>query len=388
MADASASGTVGGGSLVTRDGDRRAFSRSLVATIAVVLISSSCTVGARSQTASSNPRARIEDVVAATLRHLEDPTLSAHYTFEGTQTFGAATLSFSGDGAFTGKDDASTTRFAGSDIVYEQVVVGTTRFTKMGDGPWIREPARLTDPFARMRTLDYVGVRSIEGAQLHHLRPTTGFEMLPSDVGQTSSSVTGLDGTFDIFVRDDGRPVVIVVSVQGVFDPGGEGSYTTEVSYSASDADVRIEKPEDPWERFVSEGHGYSIAHPADWKASTTLRRDSFRSRAAQGIVYVEARAVPPDASLDQVVERIAAGVRPAASEGSLLGNEEARLLEYHFERGGLELHALLCLTVRGGRAYAISGLWVDGPNARHRQSFDGFTSSFAFADPEPALVV
>jgi hypothetical protein len=358
---------------------RRAF-RSIVASLAVLgLLVTACTAGGGEEGTSPSPSVREADVVAATLAKLKDPELTARFTFTGTFRIGGGTTEVSGDGAFHGPDYETTVQAEGSPVTFEDVVVDETHFTKMGDGPWVREPEPTTDPFQRMDDLDYVGSETREGEALHHLRTPTGFRLVPSDIGETDSSVSRLRGVHDFYVRDDGTFVVIVLEVQGMFDPGGEGSSSTEYVYSVFGEEVAIDEPADVWETFVSEKDAYSIAHPAGWKRSRRDGNDWFQSASGE-VAFVQVDRVAAGTTLDQVVAReIASSGQPEGRDRGSLGNEPAQVLTYHFEQGGDELFLLISVAVLARQAYALVWVSLAGDESVDRATFEDLASTFEF---------
>jgi hypothetical protein len=357
--------------------------QGLIASLAVWgLLGMACTAADRDPVTPS-PSVRPVDVIAATLAKLQDPHLTARFTLNGSATRGGGTLTFTGEGAFDGSDYEAIFRQEGSPQAIEEVVVDETSFTKLGDGPWVRQLQSVTDPFLRMDDLDHVGIEMREGERLHHLRSPSSFSPVPSDIGETDTSVSKLRGVYDFYTRDDGTFVAIKVAVEGVFLPGGVGSSTTEYVYSGFGDDVSIDEPADPWNTFASEKDGYSIAHPATWERSQRQGDDWFRNALGQ-VAFVQVNRLPAGATLKQVVEReIAATGPPNTREQGSLGNEPAHLLTYRFEQGRDKFLLLIALAVHGADSYALAWVSLAGNELADRATFEDLASTFEFTASE-----
>jgi hypothetical protein len=355
------------------------------ATVAAALLLVSCSGGTEnlgSPPPASSTRPLSEGELAkVVVAKLKDPGFSGRYSFTGTANIQGTSVPFSGQGEFSGPDSHNISESLG----LEQISVQGVAFEKSDDGPWVRQEEALTDPFQRLETLVSVGVEPRNGANLHHLRTPSEFELMPSDLGETRSSISELTGGAEFYVKDDGEPVVIVQSFSGTCHPEGKCGQSVEYTLMDLGAHVVISEPTDAWLELNSTGFGYSIAHPADWEPGIQPPPDgfnggqTFRGPGARAVTVLF-RIFPSGATLSQLVgAEIAADGQPERNQRTSLGGEQARLLTYHMSRGGQTIHFLIALAVHGDRGYVIVWAAPQGQEDQDRSTFEQFISTFEF---------
>jgi len=128
------------------------------------------------------------------------------------------------------------------------VVVGKSVYARVDSGRWkkssrtdfersttdIRQPYRLVKNPAYLR---YVGLETIDKQKLHHITAIRDLPFL---------SVTGLAGTYtllDIWVEEDGTPVLMKGTFTTVVDYGIEITGTAEMRFSKFGGPIKIVAP-------------------------------------------------------------------------------------------------------------------------------------------------
>jgi hypothetical protein len=128
------------------------------------------------------------------------------------------------------------------------VVVGSSVYTREGTGRWQSGPRsnaeqNLADlirmlPALRDPThLRYVGVETIEKQKLQHLTAARPISYVMS-IGQT-----GTFDTFDIWIEDDGTPVLATGNVSAIGPYGVEITGTNELRFSKFGGPIKIVAP-------------------------------------------------------------------------------------------------------------------------------------------------
>ena len=138
----------------------------------------------------------------------------------------------------------------GVDQVQELVIVDDSAYTRQDGGEWITAPRAavadsldgLLDNLRVVEDADhlrYVGLEEFEGRPLHHLTAATDIPYTPSTGG------TGHFRTLDVWMEEDGTPVVIRGDFTAVDGAGNEGQGSSEMRFSNFGGPIEIKAPED-----------------------------------------------------------------------------------------------------------------------------------------------
>ena len=167
-----------------------------------------------------------------------------------TTTLGDVEAMLSGD--FSGDDLDITMHIASgaTEVDLDMVVLGETAFVRQGDADWASVPkeaaeAELAGLVQNMRLVTdpldllYVGVDEVDGRDLHHLTASRSIPYAPAAGG------TGQYDVFDIWVEEDGTPVLAKTAFSAT-DPNGVAvSGTTNFEFSNVGGPIEIKAPED-----------------------------------------------------------------------------------------------------------------------------------------------
>jgi hypothetical protein len=139
---------------------------------------------------------------------------------------------------------------AGKTVKSDLVVVGKSVYTRLGSGRWTKSSRvdyeRSTTDIVRAYRLVrnptdllYVGPETIDKRKLHHLTATRDLPFM---------ALTGMSGTytrFDIWVEEDGTPVLAKGKVSAIGPYGVEIKGTNELRFSKFGGPIKIAAPKD-----------------------------------------------------------------------------------------------------------------------------------------------
>ena len=392
---------------------RRAIGRSLMsAAIGLAVVGcqaagelpSSQTTGAeaasavRSPAPTSRPTATpvpIEELFVRKTR----ATTSASGTIEGTFTyaFGEREAPVRGTFAFDGRDSAVLIRtgIGAEQIVTEIVALSGERYTRQGDGPWLKDPGgapptsdmqlgRLLGDPAKLERSGHV-VR--DGRRLHRLTIT--------DVAAEELQGFGVpaaargDTRLEFYAEEDGTPAGLGINAswsQELVTGETEVEMRTEYSFQRIPATQRIERPTEVWVLRPGPENAYSFAVPEDWDVEEYSDGLLLRGPEADTI-FIATMPVPADTTLNawsaQTMATIQRDVDPtvSSSEPISVSGLPGRLLSFPYvDDYGVKAHGMVATFLAPGRGYDIFWFSVAGGESRDLTVFRRFLSVFTAA--------
>lgn len=207
------------------------------------------TEGASADPSASGGGPLAEAVVAA----LQAEPLVTHIDQEATVRQGATEASAGVVGDISGRDIALvlTLELAGQESTTELVAVGDEVRVRINGGAWqvgdpaaaqgsidgLIQAARLVDDPS---SLAHVGSATVDGRELQHLVAVGEIPYIPSSGG------TGAYTTFDLYVEDDGTPVLLEGSFTATDANGASATGETRITYSDFGGPIEIELPDAP----------------------------------------------------------------------------------------------------------------------------------------------
>ncbi len=181
----------------------------------------------------------------------EDLTTHVFQTAELTSTIGdmEQSLTATMDGDISGEDVAFVLSIGigGEEVTQELRVLGDTAWVRQDD-EWISAPRRTVDATVaglldNIRVVEdpsqlrYVGPETIDGQALHRLAAVGEVPYLPASGG------TGRYEALDVWIEEDGTPVLVRGRFTAEDAAGNVGSGSTEIRFSAFGDPVEIEPP-------------------------------------------------------------------------------------------------------------------------------------------------
>jgi hypothetical protein len=140
------------------------------------------------------------------------------------------------------------TKVAGKTEKVDIVVVGTSVYARVGNSRWTKQPRGAWDqpiadaiksinPIRDATVLTYVGVETVDKRKLHHLTAARKFQWVMAD-GQR-----GTYEKFDIWVEEDGTPVLSKGKISMIGAYGIEIKGTDETRFSKFGGKIKITAP-------------------------------------------------------------------------------------------------------------------------------------------------
>jgi hypothetical protein len=177
------------------------------------------------------------------LHAVQTAKLKGLYELDGASVNVTTTLDISG----RDMDIHIVSKSAGKTTKIDLVVIGKTVFGRVGGKPWkkvrrsdfeqdITDVVRGLQLIRNPAYLSYVGVETIDKHELHHLKANRTFPYV-------NSNASGTFDKFDIWIREDGTPVLVIGKISAVGAYGFEISGTTEMRISKFGGPIKIEAP-------------------------------------------------------------------------------------------------------------------------------------------------
>ena len=140
------------------------------------------------------------------------------------------------------------TKVAGKTTKADVVVVGSSVYAREGSGRWAKQPRsgwdspmadaiKSLNPIRDSAQLTYVGVETIDKRKLHHLKANRKFQVVMAD-GQR-----GTYEKFDVWVEEDGTPVLSKGKISMIGAYGIEVKGTDEIRFSKFGGTIKIAAP-------------------------------------------------------------------------------------------------------------------------------------------------
>jgi len=370
----------------------------LVATLAIV----ACGCGAAATptpaptpTPTTAPTPTPVDVAAMFVEQVA-AVESANMPFTGTALIGEVEAALSGTLGLSGTDTRSTFVFDvdGAKQTQESIRIGTQRWARDGEGPWVldpepADPAKTTSAYLLgLTSLEDKGVETKDGRELHHLVPPASNQLTPEVFG-LPPSVTDAEITTDFWAEDDGTPAIwtLVASwTQG--DPGTPMSTTMDIDLSGLGAAVTIAPPADAWTGFTSKRFAYSMARAPGWSVDEQDGVDVYLLEGTP-YVYVSPQDLAAGYTLDRFHDDLVAyyeandiKAAPVADEDYAIDGNPARVLTYRFTNAsGTAVYLVDAITVRADTGWEIYLAQEQTGEEEARAFFDTMMSTFSFEE-------
>jgi hypothetical protein len=177
------------------------------------------------------------------LRVVQTAKLKGLYELDGASANLTTTLDISG----RAMDIHIVSKSAGKTTKIDLVVVGKTVFGRVGGSPWkkvrrsdfeqdITDVVRGLQLIRNPAYLTYVGIETIDKHKLHHLKANRTFPYI-------TGTASGTYDKFDVWIKEDGTPVLVRGKVSAVAEYGFEIAGSTEMRFSKFGGPIKIVAP-------------------------------------------------------------------------------------------------------------------------------------------------
>jgi hypothetical protein len=366
------------------------------ADVASLGASSAPSVAVATPTAAPTPSPTPADVSAPFLKAMNDPAFSATADISGTMSVGPIKGTITGDAVFSA-GDSSMNMAIDLDVLKQttsQIHVDDKRWSKKEPGPWLEDPKPApgsadTSIGSILRSLVKVtdlGVVTKNGASLHHLKFAGGDSVSGSMVGLDPASTKGAEFSLDFYAHPDGTPAVMSMAGSWTQVNGAAELPATmdmDIAFKDVGKPQTIKPPTDVWVVYTSKAKGYSMAHPADWKVTSTKSEDTYAID-GQGYVYVAPTAYKGStakfaADLKASYTKTFKGA-PASESPKQLGGVPAIRLIYEFTNdAGQDVTVADDVVSRDGTGWEV--YLATGGGQEDISIFDAFVSTFTFTE-------
>ena len=374
---------------------------SLLATAGIVCVLSSCTIssGPENGPKSAEREGKAASTEQAFLSRMSTESVRIRVSGTGRSVIGRLKIPMELDMEAVGSDTHTSieARFGETEHSYEEISLAEGTFTSQNNGPWVRQKDSTNEgdedlsSFVRsIKSVEDIGTETMEGEELHHLRPPRNVTLDAAALGLAHESVAEARGRVDFYVRDDGTPVIMSMNARWRQAVGGKtvpGRIRFSFRFSWDDDQVSISAPSDAWRETHSRRFGYSVATPTDWELSGKRHFDLFRGPNGE-LVVVTSRKKPRGMTLNQFTGFLIRFYsenelkdRPTGNEPVLLKDSlPGRLLTYR--RGNSSRVALVAVSVSSSRSFEIVLLSASSTLHEDRGTLLDLLTTFSPTDP------
>jgi hypothetical protein len=233
---------------------------------------------------ASSPEPSSPSAAALTPLAFADPGFESTVSIDSTTKVGKTTTHTTGTIDVAGRAShlTRTDKTGKTSAKTETLTANGSRYVK-SKGVWTKGgPADDTDLVSVLRGITAysdLGVEDRDGQLLTHLQ--ANLTTIPRELALVTKDVTDTAGTLDVWVREDGTPVVATLQTSWK-QPAGkktvDGSRTTTLTFGEPLAEEPIIAPSETWSFFNSKRYHYRMASPDTWSAKAGKGRfaDSF----------------------------------------------------------------------------------------------------------------
>ena len=303
------------------------------------------------------------------------------------------TGSYEADGGFVRSTQAYAT--GGETVQSEQRLVYGTGYSKSGAMPWVRValwsgPAHLPPPLgAALAATSFTRTQGADGLHLS-AKGAAVADILRALLLLDPNTMTYKDGSVDVAVAPDGRPVSAQLTASGTMTAGSSFSAALTYTFDAAPLVAAVEPPTAVWE-MRDPGHFYTLWTPPGWAAeidtnpkdpANTL--DDYYDKSSSAAVYVNCSSGSwtlagwAKDSRAFLVKRY--GKQPTKSYDAKVGDATVSVLEWANVKVGNYATFVLNTSVVG-TASGCDIRWYNDPgkSTEDYASINVILSSFAF---------
>lgn len=191
------------------------------------------------------------ELAEAVVSALQSDPLITQVDQTGSVTAGGSTFDVVGVYLIDGEDMSLHIEISGAGVsqASDIIVVGDTAYARTGTDPFEEAPrtvvaASLAAALVAVRLVDdpsllrHVGTETIDGRELQHLTAAGTIPYAPASGGE------GRYDVFDMYVEDDGTPVLVRTAYSATDAAGNEATGETDFAYSSFGGPIEIAIPD------------------------------------------------------------------------------------------------------------------------------------------------
>jgi hypothetical protein len=226
------------------------------------------------------------DPVALAVAQFAAKDMRAHVVLDGTADYGGTTVTSSGTMDMIAEREHETyeTKVGGEVVETKEVIsIGQDEWERINAGPWHDSDGTNDTPLvadlAGLISLTVVGMETVAGEQLIHVRPGPGVNVDQKGWGPSDPSVTDYTIALDLWIRPDGSLAKLTQDEQWKVPSGTTTTVvktTADETFSPLAASATIAEPDDAWVANVSKAMGYTVSQPAGYQVKSGDGGDSF----------------------------------------------------------------------------------------------------------------
>ena len=316
---------------------------------------------------------------------------SAKFTLKGTGTFGGQSLTTTGTWDTAGGDSHTTTKvvLGTQKWTTESIEVGGKSWDSSAGGPFIPSANTacntMNDAIRLAKALTDEGTVTKNGQKVHHLTLAGGVD--PSCAAPTSTSVTGMKLTIDLYATDAGKLVAISETEAWTQLSGGSplsANMATEATPTGQAAGA-IAAPTEPWSLYEDQDAHFRVAYPAGWNEELFQGHPSLRDADHKYLIEFAASKLPAGYTLSDYAKAdrksldTLKSLKMDTTQTADLGGEAAGLFEFHYLSGTTPVHALDLYTIHSGNSVDV--FWASAPGTEKADYalYSTIVNSFVF---------
>jgi hypothetical protein len=287
---------------------------------------------------------------------------------------------------------------AGTKLTTQGTHVAGLTYKQDGYGPWLQSlagstagpaPADLGSVLTQIGAVQDVGIETVAGRRLHHLRPPGGVSIPPSAMGITDPKVVDPQATLELYAEDDGTLPAMTMTMTWIQATGATTTVAARMvmdfAFSNVGGVVTVTAPADVWQVFKSKRLPYTMAYPGDWATPPESDGDFFRTADDSAEVWIYASTVSKTMTQREWALDLATavsrnlGLRSDGGFGVDVGGVTTSAAEYH---GKIDQQATFFMVVpvlHGGKGYEIQWYSTPGYETIDIAKFKTFLASFGF---------
>jgi hypothetical protein len=318
-------------------------------------------------------------------------------TFTGSIARGTDIADATGSLTFAGSatEQVTTITRAGASSTTDSIHVHGLGYTKLGDGPWLKDSAGPhvgADLWTLVRGLTSVndaGVDTRAGVAAHRIELPAGTVIPAGAFGLEAFGLVDPTVALVFYATEDGTPLGLALTASATETVAGQTSdvrLTLDLDYAELGGAVAVAAPDHVWNRFTSKRYHYAIAYPGGFSVDTSQRGFDYLN--GPSVTHVGGRRLTSHGrSLDSWSKTIINGHNAARLEYTLLSKQAhslagtgGLLLTSKYREHGQWLICYEVIAIRGSYVYDVFWISPLKTSAADLATWEQMLTTFAFS--------